>query len=261
MQGMLETFLSTGVFAFLLTFARVGTALMIMPGLGDSFVSERIRLHMSLGISFVLFPITMTYMPDPIPPLFALVSLIVMEMIIGLLIGTTARIFMTALDTAGMVVSSQSGLANAQVFNPSLASQGSIMGAFLSVTGVVVLFATNMHHMLIWGVVESYQKFPVGELLDAGSMAELISRAVSASFEIGIKVASPFIVLTLLIYVGMGVLSRLMPQIQVFMVALPLQILLSIVLLSVVLPALLMGWLSDFEAAMFFFFSNMTGAN
>ncbi len=253
MQSALEAFLASGILAFMLTFARLGTALMIMPGLGDSFVSERIRLHMALGISFVLFPIVMLYIPSPIPPTFVLVALIGMEVIIGLLIGTVARIFMTALDTAGMIISMQSGLSNAQVFNPSLASQGSIMGAFLSVTGVLLLFVTNLHHLLITGAIESYELFPIGVLPDTGSMAELIAQAITSSFQIGVKLSAPFIVMTLLIYVGMGVLARLMPQIQVFMVALPLQILLSLILFSIVLVALFSYWLGEFEASMLFF--------
>ncbi len=256
MQSALDAFLSTGVLAFFLTFTRLGAAVMIMPGLGDSFVPERMRLHLAIGLTFVMFPLVMPYIPNPIPPTFALITLIAMELIVGLLIGTVARIFMTALDTAGMVVSTQSGLANAQVFNPSLAAQGSVMGAFLSVTGVVFLFATDMHHILIAGVLQSYQMFPVGEIPDSGSMAELISRAVSASFMIGIKLAAPFLVITLLIYVGMGVLSRLMPQIQVFMVILPLQILIAVILLMLSLTALFYQWIGDFEGAMMFFFTN-----
>ena len=253
MQSTLDTFLAGGVLAFIMTFTRIGTAIMIMPGLGDTFVSQRIRLHMALGISFVLFPITMKYMPATIPPTFGLISLIVMELIIGLLIGTVARIFMTALDTAGMVISMQSGLSNAQVFNPSLAQQGSIMGAFLSVTGVLLLFATNLHHLLISALIDSYELFPIGALPESGDMAELMVDAVSSSFLIGIKLASPFIVMTLIVYVGMGVLSRLMPQIQVFMVAIPLQIWLSIMLFFLVLSALLSYWLGEFEAGMLFF--------
>ncbi len=252
---MLEEFLASSVLAFLLTFTRIGTAIMIMPGLGDSFVSQRIRLHMALGISFVMFPLVMPYIPSPVPPTFALVTLIAMELIIGLFIGTVARIFMTALDTAGMIISMQSGLANAQVFNPSLASQGSIMGALLSVTGVLILFETNLHHLLIIAVVESYEMFPLGIIPDVGSMADLMAEVVSASFLIGVKLAMPFIVMTLIIYVGMGVLSRLMPQIQVFMVALPLQILLSITLLVLVLSTLLLFWLGEFEDGMMFFLS------
>tara|TARA_R110001592_G_scaffold27763_13_gene102725 strand:- start:17018 stop:17803 length:786 start_codon:yes stop_codon:yes gene_type:complete len=261
MQSALETFLVGGVLAFMLTFTRVGTAIIIMPGLGDSFVSTRVRLHMAVGISFVLFPFVMPHMPSPLPPTFALVILIASELVIGLMIGTVARIFMTALDTAGMVISSQSGLANAQVFNPSLATQGSIIGAFLSMTGAVLIFETNMHHLLIMGVVESYDMFPLGVVPDTGSMAELISRAVAASFTIGVKLAMPFIVVTLLIYVGMGVLTRLMPQVQVFLVVLPLQILMAVILLSLVLMALFHHWIMHYQSAMFFFFSNGATAN
>lgn len=65
MQSALETFLVSGVLAFILTFVRIGAAVMIMPGLGDSFVSERIRLHLALGLSFVLFPLVMPFIPSP----------------------------------------------------------------------------------------------------------------------------------------------------------------------------------------------------
>lgn len=255
MQSALETFLTGGILAFLLTFARFGTAIMIMPGLGDSFVSERIRLHMALAISFVLSPLVFSFVPVPLPSMFVLIALIVQEIIIGLLIGTVARIFMTAMDTAGMVVSSQSGFANAQVFNPSLAAQGSVMGAFLSVTGVVILFSTNMHHLLLSGLVESYKFFPMGQLPDTGDMADMIAKAVSASFMIGIQISTPFIVVTMLIYVGMGVLSRLMPQVQVFLISLPVQIILSLITLYLVLSVLIHTWLESYESAMLYFFS------
>lgn len=256
MQTALDTFLSTGLLAFMLTFARIGAAVIIMPGLGDSFLTERVRLLIAISISLVITPFVMPFMPAQTPPLFALILLLGSEMIVGLLIGTVARIFMTALDTAGMVISTQSGLANAQVFNPSLATQGSIIGAFLSMTGVTLIFATNLHHLLITGLVESYTMFPIGEIPDNGSMAELIVKAVSASFKIGVKISAPFLVVTLLIYVGMGVLSRLMPQVQVFLIVLPLQILLAVILLSLTAAALFAYWLVQFENGMVFFFTS-----
>ena len=252
-NGLLDTFLASGILAFILTFVRMGTAVMIMPGLGDSFVPERLRLMIALGLSFVLCPLTFKYMPAQVPGTFTLLMLIMMEFIIGLFFGTVARIFMTALDTAGMVISISSGLGNAQVFNPSLATQGSLVGAFLSITGVLFLFATDLHHLLIAGLVESYELFPVGAVPDSGSMAEFLARTVSASFAIGVKIGAPFIVLTMLIYVGMGVLSRLMPQIQVFLLALPLQILLSILTLMLVMSAIFIYWTTQFEEGMVFF--------
>lgn len=251
----LNDFLVSGVFTFILVFVRFGTAFMIMPGIGDSFVSNRVRLLMALAITFALFPVLQPLMPDAGMSTFALLTLIIMEFIIGLFFGTVARIFMTALDTAGMVISIQSGLGNAQLFNPNLATQGSLMGAFMSVTGVVLIFATNLHHLLIMGVFESYQLFPVGAIPDAGSMADLMTRAVQASFTVGVKMAAPFIVITLLIYTGMGVLARLMPQVQVFLIALPIQILLALIMLTLILAAAFSFWLGQFEQGMIFFLS------
>ncbi|MBK6897111.1 MAG: flagellar biosynthetic protein FliR [Alphaproteobacteria bacterium] len=254
MQSALETFLAGGVLAFILTFVRIGAAVMIMPGLGDSFVSERIRLHLALGLSFVLFPLVMPFIPQPLPQTFMLFVMIATEFIVGLLIGTVARIFMTAMDTAGMIISMQSGLSNAQVFNPSLATQGSLMGALLSVTGVLILFKTDLHHLLLMGLVESYQMFPVGEVPDTGSMAEVMTKAVTSAFAVGVKLATPFIVLTLLIYVAMGVLSRLMPQVQVFLLALPIQIVLSLILLMLAASTLFLTWVAFYENSLTVFF-------
>ena len=255
----LETYLSVSVLAFTLTFVRLGTAMVIMPGVGDSFVSTRVRLHIGLALAFALFPITMGYLPEQMPSTFGLMTLIIMEFVIGLFIGTVARILMAALDTAGMAISISSGLSNAQLFNPTLASQGSLIGALLSVTGVVLLFQLNLHHLLFMGIMESYELFPLGAIPDTGSMADMIARVVATSFAIGIKIAAPFIVLTLMIYVGMGVLSRLMPQIQVFILALPMQILLALILMMIVLPAAFMYWISQFEQGMVFFLSTAGG--
>ena len=256
-MNALEEFLVTGIFSFLLIFTRLGTAFMIMPGIGDSFIPTRVRLLMVLGMSFVLIPVVIQYMPSSVPPFSLLLTLMVMEFMIGLFIGTIARIFMAALDVAGMLIATTSGLANAQVFNPSLASQGSITGAFLSMVGLLLLFVTNLHHMLIYGLVESYTVFPVGDLPATGSMAELVSRGVSSAFLIGFQIAVPFIVVAMLLYIGMGVLSRLMPQVQVFILALPVQIMLSMVTLALVLSAAMIFWLSEFEGAMQFFMGNI----
>lgn len=259
MEDLLQSFLTAGVFAFALIFVRMGTAMMLMPTVGDSFVSTRVRLHIVIAFCFVLFPIVMPFVPDPLPGTATLFTLIVMEFIIGLFFGILARIFMIALDTAGMVISITSGLGNAQLFNPALAQQGSLVGAFLTVTGSLLLFVTNMHHLLIMGVVESYQLFPLGTLPDTGSMAELMSRALTESFAVGVKFAAPFLVLTTIIYAGMGVLTRLMPQIQVFILALPVQILISIIALSLTLSAGLIYWLAQFEQGMVFFLSSAGG--
>ena len=98
--------------------------------------------------------------------------------------------------------------------------------------------------------------FPMGVMPDTGSMAELMSKAVSASFNVGVKIAAPFLVVTMLVYVGMGVLTRLMPQMQVFLIVLPVQILVAIMLLGFVVAAMFGAWLTHYHSALLFFFSS-----
>lgn len=256
----LQDFLTAGVFAFILTFVRIGTAITIMPGVGDSLTPQTVRLYIALGLSLVLAPLVAPMLPSPVPGGMALVILIVMEFVIGLFIGTVARVFMMALDTAGMIISMQSGLGNAQLLNPAFATQGSLVGAFLSITGVLVFMATNMHYMLFFGLLESYRQFPVGTIPQSGNMAELMAQAVSASFMIGVQIAAPFIVVGMLIYIGMGILSRLMPQIQVFILAVPVQILISLLAMAMVASAIFLFWVGRFEDGISFLFPQGSGA-
>ncbi len=258
-MSVIEQFLTTGVFAFMIIFVRFGTALMIMPGIGDSFVPANIRLYIALGLSLVISPLIQPHIPVPLPAFGVMMSLIVIEFITGLFIGSIARILMMALDTAGMLVSMASGISNAQVFNPSLAVQGSVFGAFFSVTGVTLLFVTNLHHLLIYGLVESYQMFPIGGVPNTGDMAELMAKAVSASFLTGFQIALPFTIVSIILYAGMGVLSRLMPQMQVFMIAMPLQILLSLVILAISMSAIMLFFITQFENGMVYFLSQSAG--
>ncbi len=250
---MLNDFLTTTVFAFIIVFVRIGTAVMIMPGVGDSLTPQNIRLYIALGLSLVLTPVVMPHLPHPVPDGPGLFVLIIAEFIIGLFFGTVARILMAAMDTAGMIVSMASGLGNAQIFNPGFQTQGSLFGAFLSVTGVVLLLVTNLHHLLFYGIVGSYNVFPVGAVPDTGSMAEMIADALASSFAIGVQIAAPFLIISFLVYVGMGVLARLMPQIQVFLLALPLQIIISLITLSLVIPAIFLFWLGRFEDGINYF--------
>lgn len=257
-MSILEQFLVSGVFAFMIVFVRFGTAMMIMPGIGDSFVPGNVRLYIALGFSLVMTPVLQPFVPNPIPKFDVFISLLAIEFITGLFIGTIARVLMMALDTAGMLISLASGISNAQVFNPSLAVQGSVFGAFLSVGGVTLLFVTNLHHLLIHGLVDSYNMFPIGGVPDTSSMAELMARAVSASFLTGFQISLPFIIISLVLYVGMGVLSRLMPQLQIFMIAIPLQIMLALITLAIVLSSIMLFFISRFEDGMVFFLTQST---
>ncbi len=251
MQSLLQDLVVGHVFAFLLIFMRLGTALMIMPGIGDTFVSPQLRLSFALAMSFVLTPFLQHNLPAPPAQAGLMVALLCTEAFVGLLIGSVMRIMLGALDTAGMVISIQAGYSNALIFNPATATQGSLVGTLYSLLGVVLLFATDMHHYMLAAVVDSYQMFPaMGQVADVSSSLELIKRTVTAAFKIGVELATPFLIVGTLVQIGFGLLGRLMPQVQIYFLAMPLQILLSLVMLTMVLSAGVLYWLTAFQGAL-----------
>jgi len=230
--------------AFLLVFARIGAMLMLLPGLGEQNVSARMRLTVALVLAGVMLPLHRSaYHIDPGELAPALVML-VEEILIGVL-GLTARLTVSALEVAGSVIAQQLGLGFVTAVDPTQGEQGMIVGNFLTMLGVTLLFATDMHHLVIAALNDSYTLFEPGELPAPGDIAALITRTVAGAFRIGVQLSAPFIVFGLLFNIGLGVLARLMPQMQVFFVALPLSILLGLALLVLVVGAM-MGVFLDY---------------
>lgn len=256
MQSLLQQLVLDQLLAYIMTFARMGTVMALMPGIGDSFVSMRVRLLFALAFTAALAPAVTPYLPE-ITTNSQLIWVIITEMVVGFFIGTIARIFLAALDTGGMLIGMQLGLGNAMVFNPQMATQGSIVGAFLSIVGSVLIFTTDLHHMLIYGMVDSYKTFAVGEIPLVEGMAQSVTQAVSQSFAIGFYMAAPFIIVSLFLYVAMGVLGRLMPQIQVFILALPVQIALGFLVFFASFSTLMLYWLSHYDDALQMFFTKI----
>jgi flagellar biosynthesis protein FliR len=231
--------------AFMLVFARTGTMLMLMPGLGEANISTRMRLTFALILAAVLLPLHRNaYHIDPGALGPALVML-VEEILIGAMLGTMARLTISALEVAGSVIAQQLGLGFVTAVDPTQGEQGVIVGNFLSMTGIALFFATDMHHLVIAALNDSYTLFEPGELPASGDAAALITKTVAGAFRIGIQLAAPFLVFGLIFNVGLGVLARLMPQVQVFFVGLPLSILLGLIFLAVVLGAM-MGLFLDY---------------
>ncbi len=255
MESLIQTLAVGQVYAFMMVFVRVGTAMMIMPGIGDGFVPGRVRLLFALGFSAILTPVLAATLPPGTGAGMGFLSLLVGEFVMGAFIGGIARAMMAALDTAGMFISMHMGLANAQIFNPAMATQGSIMGAFMSVTGALLLFATNMHHLVLQALMDSYRTFPPGDIgmSLSGAMADSYATAVTQSFAVGFHISMPFILVTMMVYVAMGILSRVMPQLQVFVLFMPVQIMAGLLIFTLVVSAGMMYWLSSYQEAVSMF--------
>jgi flagellar biosynthetic protein FliR len=159
----------------------------------------------------------------------------------------TARLTISALNVAGSVVAQQMGLGFVTAVDPTQGQQNVIVGNFLTLLGVTLIFATDLHHLVIAALNDSYRLFAPGELILFGDIASLVTKTVSAAFRVGIQLSAPFLVFGLLFNIGLGVLSRLMPQMQVFFIGMPLSILLGFVILLLVI-GMMMGTFTEFLA-------------
>ena len=225
--------------AFILAFGRIGGMVMLLPGFGEANLPARVRLTIALVLTAVLLPLHRQAYAVNLNSLAPVIVEMVEEVVVGLVIGMSARLAISALQIAGSVVAQQLGLGFVTSIDPTQGQQGALVGNFLTVLGVTLIFATDMHYLVIAAMNDSYAVFKPGELPFAGDVAKHMTQVVAASFRIGVQLAAPFIVFGLLFNLGLGVLSRLMPQMQVFFIGLPLSIMLGFLLLILVLGAMM----------------------
>lgn len=253
---LLNQLLVGQVYGFMVTFARIGTAFAFLPGFADSVVSMRVRLMLALAITAVLTPIVAPLLP-PVPgSALALGMIVLSESFIGLFLGVVTRVMLSALETAGMIISIQTGMAAVMLFNPAMASQSSIIGVVLSTLGTVLLFITDLHHLLITAVADSYRLFAPAAAVPIADLNRVVIDLVGSSFAIGAEMAAPFLVVFLLLNAGLGVLQKLAPQIQIFFVTISVQLGLGLFMLVLVLSATMMFWLGHFEDTLIGFLRN-----
>jgi flagellar biosynthetic protein FliR len=241
------SFLPAVAAAFLLVFARIGTMVMLLPGLGEMSVPTRSRLSIALGLAAVLLPLHRSAYQLDLRSFGPVLAMLGEELFIGAVLGLTARLTIGSLQVAGSVIAQQLGLGFVTEIDPTQGQQNVIVGNFLSLLGVVLIFATDLHHLVIAALDESYTLFQPGEIPLLGDVAAHTTSIVAAAFRIGIQLSAPFIVFGLLFNLGLGVLSRLMPQMQVFFVGMPISILVGLLILLVVLGAMMTTFLGSVE--------------
>ncbi|MFA7430750.1 MAG: flagellar biosynthetic protein FliR [Rhodospirillaceae bacterium] len=244
---MLEQFLTLNTFHILLVFVRIGTAFMLLPGFSASYVSVKIRLLIALTVTLVVVPLVSPVLPEMPESAAGLVGLIVMEAFYGAFMGLTAQAAMAALHLAGSSIAHNTGLMNAMVFDPVTEQQGALVVGFLANVAIVLLFVMDMHHLVIQAVVSSYSLFMPGTAPMSSDHLGVFTDQLSQSFFMGLQLASPFIVYAIVFQSTMGVLARLAPQMNIFFVALPLQIIMGLGMLMIALPGVMMWYLAYFE--------------
>ncbi|WP_312162492.1 flagellar biosynthetic protein FliR [Phenylobacterium sp.] len=234
------------VYAAGLIFARVAAIVMLLPGLGDNSVPPRIRLSFAFLMSLMLMPVIAKGMPVP-GAVSGVASGVIKEVLIGLMIGTILKLFLSSLSTAGEIISIQTTLAFAQTAAPGQAQPSTTLGTFLGLIGVTLIMATDLHHMFLAAIVRSYALFPFSRDLAIADSGQLAVQTVAGSFRLGLQLAAPVVVFSVIFNVAAGLVGRVMPQFQVFFVVTPLIVLLGLSIFALSLGVIGMVWLNRYR--------------
>jgi flagellar biosynthetic protein FliR len=235
------------VYAAGLIFARLGAIVMLIPGIGETFVPAMARLAFAFLFALVLVPIVGPAVPVVPLDVAGVAGAIIKEVLIGLMLGGILRLFMTSLAAAGEIISIQTTLSFAQTANPTEAQPSASLSTFLSLIGVLLVMTTDLHHLFIAAIVKSYTVFPFTKAVPVADAGQLAIQTVARSFALGLQLSAPVLVFSLIFSVATGLVARVMPQFQVFFVAAPLQVLLGLSVFALSLGAMGMVWLDRYR--------------
>lgn len=235
---LLDYFLITQLNAFLLIFCRVGSAIMVLPGIGDSYVPMRFRLIFALGLAAILTPLLADKMPPMPVSTLKFGMIITAEILVGAFIGMIARTVLSVLHTAGTIIAYQSSLAVSSIFDPVTGTQTAVLSNFMTIVAMTTMFALNLHYLMIASAVESYEVFAPGRYPNMGDIFQYHAQIVSECFKLGVLLAAPHIIFSFVFYLMGGLMMRLMPSLQIIAVMISPQIIIAFLLLFAILPIL-----------------------
>lgn len=239
---------------FLLVYARLGTASMLLPGIGELWVPARIRLLMGLALTLAALPGLMGHLPPPPGNAVEAAAQLAIEASIGLFLGFCIRTTASSMVVAGSLVATQAGLANALAPGVVSPDATTTLASFLGLAVIAFMANSGLDHLIVRGLVESYAVLPPPDaaltLPPAGELAQTALRIVAESFALGFWVSFPFVVTTLLLNLGLGLANRFMPSLQVYFLSTPVAIMLVLALLALTAPAMLQAVAEGFAATL-----------
>lgn len=235
MKVVFEQLIDVGT-SMLVSMARVGGVFAATPIFSSPNLPAIFKIGLVLTLSFVMYPLS--YVSGSIfeLPLLALTGLLLKEILVGLVLGSTAYLFFSIFQTAGQMIDVPMGFGVVNFIDPNLGGQVPLMGRFHFTLAVVVFLFINGHHVIIRSLAYSYKLIPVGEIVITKISAEQFLYWTSQTFIISVQLAMPVIAAMLLVDVGLGLLNRAVPQINVFIVGFPIKIAVGMALVAIGLP-------------------------
>ena len=225
------------VAAFLLVLTRASGIFFISPFLGSMNISAKVRAGAAIAVAAIIFPVVVKETVVQAPATVMMFAFTVAkEMFIGWLIGLVGYITLSAVNLAGKVMDMQVGFAMVNMMDPTTQQQTGLIGNFLYNLTIIYFLITNGHHVILSALAESFRVIPLDSLIWNTSLPQFINDLTAGVFLNGMKIAMPVTFAILLTNVGLGVLARTMPQMNIFVVGIPLQLMIGTSMISMVLP-------------------------
>ncbi|MBI1819243.1 MAG: flagellar biosynthetic protein FliR, partial [Nitrospirae bacterium] len=216
--------------SFLFIMTRVSSFLAALPMMDGRSLPNSVKILLVLSITLVLFPVV--HINPPPPGLFDWMTAFLRESLIGLLMGFGTRVIFAAVELGGEISGLQMGLNVANLYDPAFSRQVSLIGKFEVFIAVMIFFGINAHHIVLQALVSSFSIPYKPEMNVSSSLAQYLIRMTGEMFMLGMKIGIPVLMTLLMTAVAMGILSRVVPQIQIFFLSFPLTIGLGLLILG-----------------------------
>ena len=220
------------VIFFMLILSRVAGIFAALPVFGGRRLPISIKVITVLMITLVCFP-TLSITPPEIPPdAFSLALLALSELMVGLTLAFITQIIFAAVEFSGQIIGMQMGFTIASIIDPSQGNQTQIMSVIQTLFATLMFLSLNIHHLFIRAIIDSFKAIPLGGWHLNGELLHFLVQRTADIFVIGIRLAAPVMVALLLTTVALGVMARSFPQMNVFMISMPLNIGLGLIILG-----------------------------
>jgi len=226
-----------GILAFWLVVARIGGLIGSAPYLGSSLLPRQVKVALVLVLSFLIFPVI------NIPQTFNLqthfiyyVLYSVKEIGLGLILGYTMRVIFVGVQLSGQIIGFQMGLGMAEFLDPQTNWETPVISQFKNILAMMIFISLNAHYFCLKALMDSFVLIPLGGFSLSPPLVKEITRMVGDIFAISLRAGVPVILTLLLVQIVMGVINRVVPQINIFMISLPLKIGVGLVVIGLSMP-------------------------
>lgn len=224
------------VILFALVLSRVAGIFTALPVFGGRRLPLRVRVVTVLMITLSCFPILAITPPVMPSDSFTLGLLILRELMVGVTLAFITQIIFSAVEFSGQIVGLQMGFTISSVIDPTNGNQTQIMAVMQTLLATLMFLSMNIHHLFIRTIVDSFRIIPLGGWHLNGEIISFFIRGTSEVLLLGVRLAAPVMVALLLTSVTLGIMARAFPQMNIFMVSLPLNIGIGFIVLGLTLP-------------------------